>query len=107
MQPNVVERVRVDRRQGLGHAVDERLASDEADLRMTLRLRDQMLGAAESHFETDFRPMWKQRCEIGRCGRRDIDREAWEQGLEQGGLIGAQLVSLAPPVEGAGAGLAI
>jgi hypothetical protein len=43
----------IDRRQRLGDAVDEPSAADEAGARMRLRLRDQVLGAAEADLEAD------------------------------------------------------
>ena len=59
----------VDRRQRLGHAVDERLGADEAGARIGLRLPDQMLGAAEADFEPNVVDRrWKQRGEISGAG---------------------------------------
>ena len=70
MQPDVCEAELVDRDQRLRHAVDERLASDEAGARVSLRLRDQMLRAAEADFEPHVVDrLRKQGCEIVRRGR--------------------------------------
>ena len=53
MQADIFDLLRVDRRQRLGHAVDERLAADEADARIAKRLRDQVLGPTEADLEAD------------------------------------------------------
>ena len=99
MQPDIFDLLRVDRRERLGHAVDERLAADEADARIAKRLRDQVLGSAEADLEADvIDRSWKQRGEIA-CGRGQIHREPRQQRFEQSGLVRAQGVSLAPAEE--------
>ncbi len=51
----------LDRRQRLGHAVDEGLDADKAGLRPRLRLRHQGFAAAETDLEGDFRDRnWKK-----------------------------------------------
>ncbi len=56
----------LDRRQHLGHAVDERLAADEAGFGMGARLRGKVLAAAEANFEADvFDRVGKECAEIG------------------------------------------
>ena len=51
MQPHVREILRGDRAQHFGHAVNEWFDADEADLRMHLRLAQQMFTPAEADFE--------------------------------------------------------
>ena len=51
VQADVGEAAVVDRSERLRHAVDERLDPDEAGPRVALRLRHQMLAAAEAAFE--------------------------------------------------------
>src|SRR5262245_47304998 len=99
MQPDVFDLLRVDRRQRLGHAVDERLAADEPGARMVERLRDQVLTAAEADLEADVVDRtWKERGEIVRRPR-EIDREPRQQRLEQPGLMRAQGMALAAAEE--------
>jgi len=52
-QADVADIVRLDPGQDLGHAVDIRLAADEADLRKSARFRDQVFAAAKTDFEPD------------------------------------------------------
>jgi hypothetical protein len=94
--------VRVDRRQRLGHAVEEGIRADEADVRMRLRLRNQVLCAAE----TDLQPhlidgAWKQRAQIR--GRRlgEIEPQPRQQRVEQRRLARLERVAFAPAEEGA------
>ena len=88
IQADVADVVRLDLRQDLRHAVDIGLAADEADVRKGLRLRDQMLAAAESDFEPDIvdcrrRTVRRARAGAGvaissaRCGSRLSIRSAW------------------------------
>ena len=69
---------------------------------LRLRLRDQMLGAAEADFQPHVvERLCKQRAQIG--GRRlgQIEREARQQRVEQRGLPRLQRMTLAPAEEGA------
>ena len=66
MQADIAELVVVDRGQRLGDGVDEAVAADEAGARIGLRLRDQMLGAAEADFEPHVIGAAEQRAQIGR-----------------------------------------
>ena len=100
MQPDIADLTRVDRRQRLGHAVDERLAADEADARIAKRLRDQVLTAAEADLERG--------CHRSGCGnsaarsvrgRGQVYGEAWQQRVEQFSLVRAQGVPLAAAEE--------
>ncbi len=50
-QTDVLEPVLLDRGKRLGHAIDERLAADEAGARICQCLRDQMLAAAKADFQ--------------------------------------------------------
>src|SRR4029077_5330496 len=94
MEPDIADLPRVDRRQRLGHAVDERLAADEADARIAKRLRDQGLTAAEADLEAGgIDRAWKQRGEIVR-GCDQVYSEAWQQRVEQFSLVRAQGVPL-------------
>ena len=52
-QPDISDVVDLNLRQDLGHAVDVRLAADEAAIRKSARFRDQMFAAPESDFEPD------------------------------------------------------
>src|SRR5205807_2657813 len=103
MQADVVETTRLDQRQRLRHAVDERLAPDEARARMRRRFRTEMLAPAEADLEADVVDRTrKQRGEpIGR--RAEIDREPRQQRLHQRRLMRAQRMALAPAEEGAAA----
>ena len=96
----VADVVRLDGAEDLGHAVDIRLAADEAGLRKAQCFRDQMLAAAESDFETDALDCRiEQRREVGRTGTADVERKMRQQILDQVGLMRAELVALAPPEE--------
>jgi hypothetical protein len=53
MQSDVCEAEHVDCGERLRYAVDERLASDEADIRIFRCCTDQMLAAAEADLEPD------------------------------------------------------
>ena len=97
---DVADVVRLDGAEDLGHAVDVRLAADEADLRKARRFRDQMLAAAESDFETDALDCRiEQRREVGRTGTADVELKMRQQMLDQVGLMRAELVALAPSEE--------
>ena len=90
-----------NRRQRLGHAVDERLDPDEADTRVHLRLADQVFAAAEADLEphlVDGRG--KQRAQIFRRNR-EIECDLREQRLKQRRPGGCQSVALAPAEKGA------
>ena len=88
--------------QRFGHAVDEGVAADEADGRMRLRLRDQMLAAAEADFQPDVvERACKKRAQIGRRRLGEIEREARQQRVEQRRLPRLQRMALAPAEEGA------
>ena len=102
MQPDVFELAFVDRRQRLGHAVDERLDADEARARMPRGFGDQMLAAAEAAFQPDVVDVVEQRAQIGRSRRGEIEREPRQQRVEQRRLPLAQRMALAPAEEGAG-----
>ena len=80
MQPDVVELALVDRDQRLGHAVDEGSMPMKPVRGCALRLRDQMLAAAEADFQPHLVDgMSEQRAQIG--GRRlaQIEREPRQQ----------------------------
>src|SRR5882724_9850432 len=102
MQPDVLKLALVDRRQRLGHAVDERLDADEARARMQQGLRNQMFAAAEAAFQPDLVDSMEQRAQIGRSGRGKIELEPRQQRVHQRGLALAQRMALAPAEEGAG-----
>ena len=91
----------VDRGERLRHAVDERLDADEADARIGLRLRDQMLGAAEADFEPNVVDRRRETARARSSGARlaQIEREARQQRVEQLGLPRAQRMALAPAEE--------
>ena len=97
-QPDIADVVGFDLRQDLGHAVDIRLAADEADLRKSARFRDQVFAAAKTDFEPDgIGRRIEQAGEIGRAGTCDIERQPRQQVFDQVGLMRAKLVALAPP----------
>jgi hypothetical protein len=54
MQADVRDARILDAREALGDAVQERLDSEKARVRVRPRLRDQMLAGAEADFEDDF-----------------------------------------------------
>src|SRR5205823_11240955 len=97
-EPDVADVMRLDLCQDLRHAVDVRLATDEADFGEGTRFRDQVFAAAESDFEPDFiGPRIEQVSEIGRAGAGDVERKSRQQMFDQIGLMRAELVALAPP----------
>ncbi|MGY3497580.1 hypothetical protein ACVW1B_006999 [Bradyrhizobium sp. USDA 4502] len=99
-QADIADIQRLDLGQDLRHAVDIGLAADEARGRKGLRLRDQMLAAAEADFEPDILDAVVEQLgqRLGR-GRRDVDRQMRQQSVDQVGLVRAQLVALAPSEE--------
>ena len=93
---------RVDGGQRFGDGIDEGVRADEAGARIGLRLRDQMLGAAEADFQAHLvERLTKQRAQIGRRGLGEIERELRQQRVEQRGLPRLQRMALAPAEEGA------
>ena len=103
MQADVGEPALLDRCQRLGHAVDERLAADEACARMAPGLGDQVLAAAEADFQADI-VRHHRTARASRPGRASDRSSASlrQQGVEQRGLARPQLMALAPAEEGAG-----
>ena len=93
----------VDRDQRLGDAVEKAVGADEADARMRLGLRDQMLGAAEA----DLEPHVVDAC--GNSARRsagagfaEIERELSAAASSNSAACrGLQRMALAPAEEGA------
>ena len=80
MQSDIAERIVLDGRQRLADGIDETVAADEAAARVGLRLRDQMLGAAEADFEPYLvRLMVEKRAQIGGRGLAEIERELGQQ----------------------------
>jgi hypothetical protein len=71
--------LRRDRGEHFRHAIDERLAADEADLRVVARRSDQMLAAAKADLEPNI-GNWrgKQGSRFG-SGSREIDRQPRQQ----------------------------
>lgn len=51
VQTHITDAGLIDMRQQFGHAVDEWLAADDAHVAICLRLRDQVLTAAEADFQ--------------------------------------------------------
>jgi hypothetical protein len=82
------------------HAVDERLAADQAELGMAGGLPGQVLAAAEADLEP---PAGARRREqpgkIERRGRGQADRQAGQDLVEQSLLGGAQRPAAAPAVD--------
>ena len=101
MQTDIGELAVVDGRERLGDGVAVAVAADEAAARGCLRLRDQMLGAAEADFEADVVDIRVKRTQIGRRGLGEIKRESRQKRLEQRRLPRPQRMALAPPEEGA------
>ena len=76
VEADVLQLLLLDRRQHLGHAVDEGLAADEARVGMRARLRGQMFAAAEPDLEPyAFDRVGKQSREIRRGRGRAIKRK--------------------------------
>ena|SRR5436190_23382208 len=99
VEPDVAERLIGNRGEDFGHAVDERLYSDETGLRTRFCLIDEMFAAAEPDFEEDLHD-W-----VGIVGIKnsqvvhlapEIERKAGQQRLEQRRLLRFELVPLAP-----------
>ncbi len=101
MQPDILERIVLDRDQRFADGVDETVRADEADARMGLGLRNQMLGAAEADFQPHRVDIAEHGTQIGGRWFCQIERERRQQRLEQRGLARAQRMALAPPEEGA------
>ena len=92
--------MRLDLREDLRHAVDVRLAADEAETRMRERFGDKMLTAAEPDFESRrVNGHVEQRAQVRRCWNIQVDRELRQQLRDQVGLVQAKLVALAPSEE--------
>ena len=83
MQPNVGEIFRGNRRQRLGHTIDERLRPDETRAGMHSRLGDEMLTTAESDFEPHVIDWIGEQRSRRRRLRGEIEGEPRQQGLEQ------------------------
>src|SRR5947208_7552289 len=95
-EPDVADVMRLDLCQDLRHAVDVRLATDEADFGEGARFRDQVFAAAESDFEPDFTgPRVEQVSEIARAGAGNVERKPRQQMFDQIGLMHAELVAFA------------
>src|SRR5262249_5874125 len=111
MQADIAEVLRLDQRQRLRHAVDERLAADEAHARPGGRFRHEVLAPAggvlapaEADLEADLvGGMGKQRGEPIRRRGAKIEREPRQQALHQRGLARPQRMALAPAEEGTAA----
>jgi hypothetical protein len=89
VKPNICKLEIGDRRQGLRHSVDEGLAPDEADLRLRPRLGDKVLSPAEADLEPKrFNVNWEESREVYLGRPRQVQRKAWQQGIEQTGLVG-------------------
>src|SRR5262245_29005507 len=79
VQPDIGEIFQLDRRERLGHSVDERLDPDEAGARMLLGLLDHVLAAAESDLEADaVDRVGEQQREVGRRGPGKLDGKPWQ-----------------------------
>src|SRR5262249_10606399 len=99
VQTDIAEALGRDRGQRFRHAVDERLDADEAGLRVTLGLSDQMFTATKANLETQL-----AHCRFEQTGGRagaEIKRQARQQRIEQRRLLRLQPVACAPPEEGA------
>ena len=74
VQPDIGEIFKVDRRQRLGHSVDERLDPDKAGAWMLFGLRDHVLAATESDLEADaVDRIGEQQPKVGRGGFGKLD----------------------------------
>src|SRR5262249_11720951 len=72
-QPDIVKSITLDRGQGLGEAVDERLSANKADVAPRHGLSDQMFAAAETDLQPDLaRREGEQRRAIARRSLRDL-----------------------------------
>ena len=102
VKPDIVDGARVDRCKDLCHAVDERLAADEAAARMVLGLADQMLAAAETDLEAQLIDRNRKQI-VERPWRRglQIDGQPGQQRLEERGLMRPQPMPFAPAEEAA------
>ena len=98
-QPDVADVVDLNLRQYLRHAVDVRLAADEAGIRKGARFRDQMFAAAESDFEPYVIGGIEQSGKVGRAGSSDIQCQARQQMFDQIGLMRPQPVAFASSEE--------
>lgn len=90
----------LDAGERLGETVDKRLAAYEADVWMGLGLGEQMLAAAEADLQPDFAWAFReQRAGVGDWRRSDLQPR---QTLgDQRGMMGAERLAAAAPIEGA------
>ena len=99
-QPDVADAMGFDLRQDLCHAVDVRLAADEAGIRKGTGFGDQMLAAAKSDFEPDgIDRSVEQSGKIGRLRAINFKRKPRQQMFDQVGLVRAQFMALAAAKE--------
>ena len=91
---------RLDRRQRLGHAVDERLDADEAGARMRSACAIRCSPPPKPiSSRTRVDRLRKQRAQVGRRGPIEIERKPRQQRLEQRRLARPQRMPLAPAEE--------
>jgi hypothetical protein len=96
MQSHVRKPFTLDCGERLGHAVDEGFDPQKADCGLTRGLIDEMLAAAKSDFDTDFLDAdVKERAQIGRCRRCQVERQPRQQCFDQVGLVQPQPLALA------------
>src|SRR6185312_112944 len=81
--------------------VEEAVGADVADVRIRLRLRDQMLGSAEADLQPHLVDAGKERAQIGRRRLRRVDADLRQQRVEQRRLPRLERVALAAAEEGA------
>src|SRR5208283_4267946 len=102
MQTNILQAGILDRRQRLGHAVDERLNADESRPRPRRGLRNQVFTPTKADLELHLVDRHrKQRVKLDPSGLRKIERQSGQQRVKELGLPLAQLVTLAAAEEGA------
>ena len=107
-QADVADVGGLDLREDLRHAVDVRLAADEAGRGEVLRFRRKMLAAAEADLEPQIVGRGiEDLAGIRRCFAVDGERKTRQQMIDQLGLVLPELVALAASEEGALAVLAI
>ena len=97
----------MDARQGLGHAFDEGLATDESGARCPLRLLDQMLAAAKADFEANRSGAGEQGMRVERCVCPDRDGQAGQHVIDQRLLARRQGTATRSPESADGADLRV
>src|SRR5262245_35720484 len=102
MQEDIRYRTLVDRNERLGDRINESVGGDESDPGVDLRLRNQMLGAAEADLEPQrIDRHRKKRAWIGWSRPVQVECQSRQQRLEQRRLTRLERMAFAAPEKSA------